>query len=502
MLILKPPLKAHAEAWIPSCDVRDSRQSKAKVEKNLAICCLLQVEIDQSTPEQTLTCFLSIFKLSQQKSPLCPFSIDTQDHSPYTSAQKKGGYRQLPNDQDKSTFSSTHWMEGKGMKAKWKGCMIALLTVPLVLLPLTGAWAKSALSPVPTPAGSPGKTPTMAPYLTAASTPSPAPSSPSPSTKPSPSGDAAEYYKNNVVTIVVGFKAGGGTDTAARLLTPFWPDFMGGTVRIKNEPGGEGVLGANMVYNAKPDGLTLGVYTIGSMASAALFKDPGVKYDISKFTYIGMFGQEPELFGANAKLPAKTMEELTKVKGLKFGATGRKPEMGCSLIVHLFGLPNGAVIPGFPSTPEVGLACARGELDGTVASTSSVKAEIDKGFLKPMLILDRKRSGWYPDAPALMELVNPSPEDQKLLDIYLPLAGGRLLFGPPGMPEDKVKFLREALVQMIGSNNFKKLAEPYWKVIEAAVPGSDVEKTMMKMKAIPEAEIIKFNEVVDKYIRR
>lgn len=331
--------------------------------------------------------------------------------------------------------------------------------------------------------------------------PSPTPSS-SPKPSPAPTQSAADFYKNNTVTIVVGFSAGGGTDTAARLLTAFWTDVTGGSVRIKNQPGGDGILGANAAYDAKPDGLTLGVYTIGSMASGALFKDPAVKYEIGKFTYLGLFGQEAECFGISVKQPAKTMAELQQVKGLKFGSTGKKPEIGLAMVIRLFALQGAYIVPGFPSTPEAGLAAGKGEIDGTAASMSSIKAEVDKGFLKPMLTLDYKKSPWYPNQPTILELIKPTADDQKLLDIYMPLISGRLLFGPPGMPEDRVQYLREVLVKIIASNGLKQMAKAYWNTVQPAVPGAEVAATMAKLRTIPESEIAAFNKVVDSYIRR
>lgn len=388
------------------------------------------------------------------------------------------------------------------MTTRRKPIVVALAVGLLIAVTLAGACARPAPTPAPKPVPVPAPAPaapTPAPTPTPALKPAP---TPTPAVKPAPSVSAADFYKDNTVTIVVGFKAGGGTDTAARLIAAFWPDVTGGTVKIKNMPGGEGVLAANTVYSAKPDGLTLGVYTIGSMAGAALFKDPAVKFDIGKFSYMGLFGQEAEAFAVSSKLPYKSVAELQKVKGLKFGATGFKPEMGCSMVIHLFKLPDGAVITGFPSGPEIGLACGKGELDGMVLSMSSIKAEIDKGFVKPMLTLDSKRSPWYPDQPSIVELVKPTPEEQKLLDIYLPLVGGRLLFGPGDVPEDRVKFLRETLVKIVSSEGFKKLAEAYWKVVEPAVPGGEVAATMAKLKAIPEADVTTFSKVVAKYVRR
>jgi tripartite-type tricarboxylate transporter receptor subunit TctC len=324
-----------------------------------------------------------------------------------------------------------------------------------------------------------------------------------PASTPAASETAEDFYKDNTLTIIVGYKAGGGTDFAARVLAAFWPDVTGGTVRVKNMAGGGGVRGANAVYKAKPDGLTLGVYTIGSMIAKWLASDPGMKFDIGKFGYMGLYGYESEAFAISPKLPYKSMADLQKVKGLKIAASGGKPQMGASLVIHLFGLEGGAVIPGYPSSAEIGLAAGKGEIDGTVFSMGSVKAEVDKGFLKPpLLCLGKERSAFYPDTPTILELIKPSGEDQKLLDIYLPLVGGRLLYGPPGIPEDRVKFLRDAVIKINKLRGFQRMAKLRWGVVVPPTPGNEVAGIMAKYATTPPADVAKFNETIAKYIRR
>ena len=71
---------------------------------------------------------------------------------------------------------------------------------------------------------------------------------------------AAPYYEGKVVTIVVGHAPGGGFDRMARLLAKHLPKYIPGkpTMVVKNMIGAATLVAANYVYQAKPDGLTIG----------------------------------------------------------------------------------------------------------------------------------------------------------------------------------------------------------------------------------------------------
>src|SRR6184192_1237108 len=78
-----------------------------------------------------------------------------------------------------------------------------------------------------------------------------------------PLAAAAQTFAGKTVTIVVGYKPGGGYDATARLLARRLPDHLPGkpTVIVQNMPGGNSIIAANHMYNvAKPDGLTIGTF--------------------------------------------------------------------------------------------------------------------------------------------------------------------------------------------------------------------------------------------------
>ena len=89
----------------------------------------------------------------------------------------------------------------------------------------------------------------------------------------------APYYKDKVITIVVGYGPGGGYDKMARLLAKHLPNHIPGkpTLLVENMPGADSIIAANHLYKvAKPDGFTIGTFNRG-LVYAQLLNAQGVK---------------------------------------------------------------------------------------------------------------------------------------------------------------------------------------------------------------------------------
>ena len=119
----------------------------------------------------------------------------------------------------------------------------------------------------------------------------------------------AQSYPTHLVRIIVPFAAGGLNDTAARLIQPYLEKALGQTVVIENRAGATGIVGAELVARAAPDGHTLlmvaSSYTVLPATTAVL------PYDSERdLTPIALVGKNPLLFIVNASVPAKTLGEF------------------------------------------------------------------------------------------------------------------------------------------------------------------------------------------------
>jgi len=119
----------------------------------------------------------------------------------------------------------------------------------------------------------------------------------------------AQSYPTHVLRLIVPFAAGGLNDTAARLIQPHLEKALGQTVVVENRTGATGIVGAELVARAAPDGHTLlmvaSSYTVLPATTAVL------PYDSERdLTPIALMGKNPLLFIVNAQVQAKTLGEF------------------------------------------------------------------------------------------------------------------------------------------------------------------------------------------------
>ena len=126
----------------------------------------------------------------------------------------------------------------------------------------------------------------------------------------------AALYEGKTITIVVGYKPGGGYDRYARLIAKHLPKHIPGNpgAIVQNMPGASSVIAANHLFSiAKPDGLTIGTFNNATVI-AQLTKVEGVRFDVAKFAWLGSAASDAVILSVRADLPYKTAEDLRKAK--------------------------------------------------------------------------------------------------------------------------------------------------------------------------------------------
>jgi len=263
---------------------------------------------------------------------------------------------------------------------------------------------------------------------------------------PSQKLSAAPYYQGKVITIIVGYGPGGGYDRMARVLAKHLPKHIPGkpTILVENMPGADSIIAANQLYNiAKPDGLTIGTFNRG-LVHAQLLKASGVKFDLTKFAWLGSASVEGTVLALRSDLPYKTFADLQKTKSpIVLGSTGPSDSSGQFpvLLKEYFGLKIKMI--NYPSSADVTLAIERKELDGKGGSYSSLKPFIDRGLLIP-LIRGRVEEKGIEKLPVDEDLTKDKKAKSLLAIRSAADVIGRPYVAPPRTPEDKLKILREA----------------------------------------------------------
>jgi tripartite-type tricarboxylate transporter receptor subunit TctC len=261
----------------------------------------------------------------------------------------------------------------------------------------------------------------------------------------------AGYYEGKTLTVVVGYKPGGGYDSYARLVAKHLPKYLPGnpTIVVQNMPGANSIIGANHLYSvAKPDGLTIGTFNNG-LVIAQLTKVEGVSYDLTKLSWLGSVASDAAVLTVRTELPYKTVDDLRKVKEpVIIGATGPgSSTFDFPALLKEFAGINVKIISGYSSSSDVMLAVERKEVDGRAGSYASILPFIERGLVRPM-IRTRVRVPEIEKLPADEDIATSAKGKTILAIRSAPEAIYRPYAAPPGTPVETMKILRDAFAKV------------------------------------------------------
>jgi len=312
----------------------------------------------------------------------------------------------------------------------------------------------------------------------------------------------AQSFSGKTVTIIVGYKPGGGYDATARMLARHLPKHIPGrpTVIVQNMPGANSVIAANHVYNvAKPDGLTIGTFN-RNLPIAQLTGVSGVKYDITKFAWIGSAANESTILAIRTDLPYKNFEELRKAKEpVVIGSTGPGANTHDFplLLKDLVGL-NFKIVSGYSSSADIMLAVERKEVDGRAGSFTSLLPFIERGLVRPIVRARTSEPGI--EKLPVDESFAPNPRAKAIMALRsAPEQVARPYVMPPKTPADIVKVMREAFAKTIDDPELVAEGKKTKMDLEFT-PGDQAQKILVEVMHQPKdivqefAKYIKFGE--------
>jgi tripartite-type tricarboxylate transporter receptor subunit TctC len=155
-------------------------------------------------------------------------------------------------------------------------------------------------------------------------------------------GASAQNYPTRPVTMVIPFAAGGPTDVLGRVVGARMSEILGQQVVIENVGGGGGQTGSRRVADAKPDGYTMVLGTVGTHAQGqTLYKKP-LYNATTDFTPVALLAEVPIILTVRKDLPVKNFEEFIAYaqknqNKMQFGSAGAgsATHLGCVLLNHL-----------------------------------------------------------------------------------------------------------------------------------------------------------------------
>ena len=244
--------------------------------------------------------------------------------------------------------------------------------------------------------------------------------------------DVAVFYKGKTIRMVVGIGVGSGYDINARTLARHMSKYIPGNPQIivQNQPGAGSLTMTNTLYNIGPfDGTAMGA-TFNGLPTTPLLQPSGVRFDPHKINWIGSTARETQAMYVWHGAPMKKLEDLRTMEMIVGAQAAGSTQYDYPMMANaLLGLKF-KVITGYEATPKINLAMERGEVHGTWANWSTVKA-ISSQWLeeKKINILAQwalRKNPDMGDVPLIYEVAK-TDEQKQALDLAL----ARLEFGRP-----------------------------------------------------------------------
>jgi tripartite-type tricarboxylate transporter receptor subunit TctC len=258
----------------------------------------------------------------------------------------------------------------------------------------------------------------------------------------------AQTYPTKPVRIIVPFAPGGVTDMVSRVLAQGLTAELGQPVVAENRAGASGITGANAAAKSAPDGYTLMMGNISTLAiNAAVFAN--LPYDPQKsFEPISMVARQPLVVAVNPQVPVKTIEELVAYakannNKLNFGSAGASLQLATEAFNQAAGIKM-THVPYKGSGPAMADLVA-GHIQVLFDAYSSLNPFIQEGRLRGLAITSAKRSPLAPEMRTLGETGFPQVE----------VTSWQGIVAPAGTPPAIVAKLNAAVHKVLASQTVK-----------------------------------------------
>ncbi len=259
-------------------------------------------------------------------------------------------------------------------------------------------------------------------------------------------GQAADFYKDKVINLIVGGTPAGGHTRYARLIAPYIQKHSGAReVRISNMPGGGGLIAANHMWRVKPDGFTICFNNVPTLIMATIAGSAGVQFDATKFTYLGRATSEPKVLSVGSKSAIKTFQDVLKLgRPFVFPTQGTDEDFyTMAVLADSLGFKMKA-ITGYEGNADTTLAVIKGDGDGHITSLSETEAALKSGDKRPILTIASKRIPALQDVPTAIEIA-PAEKQAAVRAIVNIMETHRSYIGPPNMAPQATADFRAAV---------------------------------------------------------
>ncbi|MBI5579323.1 MAG: tripartite tricarboxylate transporter substrate binding protein [Deltaproteobacteria bacterium] len=262
----------------------------------------------------------------------------------------------------------------------------------------------------------------------------------------------AQDFPAKPIEVIVGFAPGGGTDSIARAVADVAQKYVGQPLVVVNKPGAGGIIGAQYVNSAAPDGYTVLVAGGSESVSTPHFKELPFS-PVDDFEPVIRFMIERINFYVKSDSPWKSMQQF-------LADAGKNPGKYTYATSGVGGLHHATVqvlekrtgvslnhVP-YKGGAETLAALAGGHVDVAMASPNEAFALVEGGRVRPLATASIQRSPTEPDTPTLRELG---------IDVYIENQKGFVC--PKGTPKPIVQKLHDSLKKVFDDLQFRANSE-------------------------------------------
>jgi tripartite-type tricarboxylate transporter receptor subunit TctC len=266
-----------------------------------------------------------------------------------------------------------------------------------------------------------------------------------------PHAAAQQTYPAKNITIIMPYSAGGSSDILARAVAKLLGEAWGRNIIIDNRPGASGMIGAEVVAKAAPDGYVLLSTTSsypGTVAvRAKLPFDPA-----GAFVPVAMIARAPIVLAVHPSVPARNVKEfvaLAKKRPLTYSSSGTGGNN--HIAMELFAMAAGIKMTHVPYkgiAPGV-VALVSGEVEAIIASSPAVMAQVKAGKARALAVSSEKPTSLVPGLPAIAQSGVPGFTYENWWGI----------FAPAGTPANIVNALNAGVNKVLVSPQMKEFLD-------------------------------------------
>jgi tripartite-type tricarboxylate transporter receptor subunit TctC len=310
------------------------------------------------------------------------------------------------------------------------------------------------------------------------------------------------FYTDKKMRLVVGSAPGGGYDFNARIIARHLGKHIPGKPKIivQNMPGAGSIIAANYLYGiAKKDGSVIGTIQRG-IPNGQLLGLKGVKYDASKFNWLGSISSDVGVSVTWHTSPVKTIQDAMKREVTVGGAGPTSDNVVFPKVLNNTIGTKFNIVYGYRGSAEILLAMERGEVEGYNGWTWASIPQLRPHWLKEkkiniLLQVGLARHEDLPNVPLAVELASDEEERQVLKLISGVMGMARPFLAPPGIPQDRAKVLKAAFQATMKDPEFKAEAKKL-NVIIRSVSGEQIHKIIDEAFAMPKSVIKRTKAII------